>query len=1335
MKQPNFNFTFGTATTIRLVSITLLLVIRLTDICANTRQFHSVYSSNELSSVRINKFFQSKDGMLWIGTPKGLNLYDGYRFRHFSPNLPNNDSYVTTDGVTDIQEDISGNLWLRDNGKTVYFDLRKEIFTPLPLKIPGYDEVDFFDFPFHIDNRQQIWIADGQNLHCFSPDYKLIRSYALPILGELNNLRMIDYSDKLYVLDNIGKVFVVANDKLQPLPIPIPSNNRTDWYKILIDRNVLWIGNGSTTTLGGINLVSNEWTPITLPNNLSKSNTLHDLTADEDGNLWIATDHEGIFVYNPSEKRFIQHYSPDFSSNQHSIPSNNVTAIFFDSDKNLWVGFDKHGMRVSSLFPRGISDNFNPDLGDVKALLNDRQGRLWIGTDGRGLFMKKPDETKPSKLPLPNLSVMSLIEDRNGRIIAGTYDHGLYIINNDGSINHLSTSVGNLPNDKAWFLNEDREGKIWVSSSLDDPYVIDPNGKITVLKFNSGGDIRALATYYEGGDSIYMSTGYGFSAFNIYNLHHGTPHLKNRKGDSSFRHNFICALWKDTDDIVWLGHQDGLTAWKLDTDSVYHITHKEGIGQYISFITEDNNRRIWVGTRNGMYCISKAFTTDNNVSFGIRSFFESDGLRSNYITHHSHTLKNNGDLMFGGVDGYTTLSPPLLYSPQSQPAQIHFTALRKNNEYIKVDSVYDGFFIDESIKYLKELNLKGNTGNLTIEFASSDVINNHEKWYAYKIRNHNEKDSEWIVTHDNSITLSHLQPGDYTLIVKPYKDAADLNTDNAAILDIRVERPIFLRWWAIMIYVLLLVIAVLLWLRYQKKRNLTRLTNQAEKYIEESKLRFFTNVSHDLRTQLTLVLSPLQLLEKENLSTDTKNKVGHIRHNAEILLDQINSLLDFRKLDVGGETLSMRTSEVAPFIQELFSRFENYALSRDMRYNLNMTDCDCYLTLDFDKVTKIVTNLISNAFKYTPRGGSVEINACVKSTDLSEETLVISVADTGKGVKDEDKLKIFDRFFQADHSDGETGSGIGLHIVKEYVNLMEGTVKVEDNNPKGTVFTITLPSKRSENTHPESQEESTEQLPATVLFVDDNENLRQMVREGLSPYYNVIVASDGKEALEKLEKNVVNIVISDVMMPGMDGYELCKSIKNNINFSHIPVILLTARTADIHRKEGLELGADDYLTKPFSFDILRLRIDKFIELSLDHHKSFHNKIEVNPSEITITSLDAELMDRALKIVEENISDGEFSVNTLSDKLAMSRSSLYKKIMAITGAGPADFIRIIRLKRACQLLRESGLRVSEIAYMVGFNSPKRFSVNFKAEYGMTPSEYQQKYGDIESYTQN
>jgi DNA-binding response OmpR family regulator len=395
-----------------------------------------------------------------------------------------------------------------------------------------------------------------------------------------------------------------------------------------------------------------------------------------------------------------------------------------------------------------------------------------------------------------------------------------------------------------------------------------------------------------------------------------------------------------------------------------------------------------------------------------------------------------------------------------------------------------------------------------------------------------------------------------------------------------------------------------------------------------------------------------------------------------------------------------------------------------MGYSLNIPNDEHHITLDFDKTGKILNNLISNAFKYTHDGGSINVAIAL---DSSVNSLIITVSDTGKGIADKNKNKIFDRFYQAENSSGTIGSGIGLHIVKEYLKIMEGTIEVLDNSPRGTIFKVTLPYKLAELSC-ESSDSKQSSDKHTILFVDDNADMRDVLHKGLSEYYNIVLAVDGKDALSKLQDNNIEVVVSDVMMPVMNGNELCRTIKQDISTSHIPVILLTARTSDAHHLEGLTYGADDYLIKPFNFDILRLRIDKFIEWNQKVHQTFHNTIEIKPSEITITSLDAQFIEKAIKIVEDNISDGEFTVDNLSDSLAMSRSSLYKKLMAITGNGPADFIRIIRLKRACQLLKQSDIRVSDVAYSVGFNSPKRFTINFKAEYGMTPTEYQQKITD-------
>ena len=499
------------------------------------------------------------------------------------------------------------------------------------------------------------------------------------------------------------------------------------------------------------------------------------------------------------------------------------------------------------------------------------------------------------------------------------------------------------------------------------------------------------------------------------------------------------------------------------------------------------------------------------------------------------------------------------------------------------------------------------------------------------------------------------------------------------------------------------------------------------------KLRFFTNISHDLRTPLTLILTPLQTILNGILDDGLRKKLNTVNKNAEQLLQLINALLDFRKLDVGAETLRLQTSDFVNFIRELCLPFQAYALDRDMNFTFSGENEILSMQFDPDKVQKIILNLLSNAFKYTPDGGSIKVHVYHE-----DDGVCISVSDSGQGISNADKEHVFERFYQASQKQDKTGSGIGLHIVSGYVHMHRGTVSVADNEPQGSVFTIKLPLQeisfseellleKVPDQEPFEQVEG-QHLPANpvLLLVDDNRDFCEFMADSLADEYSVLVAFNGQEALEQLRKNDVNIVVSDVMMPIMSGTELCSRIKTNILWSHIPVILLTARTAEEYQIEGLELGADDYLTKPFNFNLLKLRIQKFLEWTEKCHLSFSQKMDVSPGEITITPLDEQLIEKAIKVVEEHISDTEFSVEDLGAAVGLSRSHLYKKLMNITGKGPAEFIRTIRLKRGRQLLGKSQLQIAEIAYAVGFNSPKRFTINFKSEFGLSPSEYLRTY---------
>ena len=454
----------------------------------------------------------------------------------------------------------------------------------------------------------------------------------------------------------------------------------------------------------------------------------------------------------------------------------------------------------------------------------------------------------------------------------------------------------------------------------------------------------------------------------------------------------------------------------------------------------------------------------------------------------------------------------------------------------------------------------------------------------------------------------------------------------------------------------------------------------------------------------------------ENLMAQLKN----ICKNAQLLLREVSALLDFRRLDAGGETLNLQSGDIVDHLNSILVSFGDYAEERGIHLSFDHNVDSFVMDYDREKMNKVVYNLFSNALKFTPIGGSVSL-----SFKQGTDGVTIAVADTGKGIPDSDKPNIFKRFYQSSSNDSsQTGSGIGLHIASDYVQLHNGNITVSDNKPMGSIFTITLPvsQREPELTSPVPVSRPQVDDIKTILIVDDNQDMLSFVSSCMKEEYQVHTATDGATALDVLQREQIDLIISDVMMPSIDGFELCRRVKTDINLSHIPIILLTARTTDVSRIEGLQLGADDYLTKPFNIEVLRLRVKKFIEWEQNNHRQFRQKMNIEPSEITITPLDEQFIKKAIDLVEKNISDSEFSVETMAAEVAMSRSTLYKKLMAITGQGPAEFIRTIRIKRGRALLETSQMQITEIAYAVGFTTVKSFTMNFKAEYGMTPTEF-------------
>ena len=759
---------------------------------------------------------------------------------------------------------------------------------------------------------------------------------------------------------------------------------------------------------------------------------------------------------------------------------------------------------------------------------------------------------------------------------------------------------------------------------------------------------------------------------------------------------------------------------------------------------------MWVSTSRKVIRVTVASDGKGSYLFDSRAYNSEDGLQNCDFNQRSIKTLHNGIIAIGGLYGVNVFAPDHIRYNKMLP-NVMFTGLSLFDEAVKVGQSYGGrVLIEKELNDVENVEFDYKQNIFSVSFASDNYNLPEKTQYMYKLEGFN---NDWLTlpVGVHNVTFTNLAPGKYVLRVKAINSDGYVGIKEAT-LGIVVNPPFWMSWWAYLLYAAGLVVVLFL-ARYRmlkrerEKFHLQQIENEVAKNeeINNMKFRFFTNVSHELRTPLTLIISPLEGMLKETTDELQSTRLQLMYRNAQRLLHLVNQLLDFRKGEMSTHQLSLSEGDIISYVHSVCNSFLLMADKKHIQFSF-FSGIDTFsMAFDADKVGKIVMNLLSNAFKFTPEGGRVTV--MIEHVTGTPDTLEIKIADTGIGISDVDKEHIFDRFYQADHKGVEetTGNGIGLSLVRDFVTLHEGEVKVFDNIGTGSVFVIQFPVKHVETQvqlpeetgmsvgdeedremKEEVREETGRKDFPLLLVVDDNEDFRIFMRYSLELQYRVKLAVNGNEAWEMMQEELPDLVISDVMMPQMDGNELCRLIKQDKRTAHIPVILLTARQNTEAKLEGLQTGADDYVTKPFNMTILVLRIRKLIELSR-YHRVTQGMIDPAPSEIVITSLDEKLIEKAIKYVEDNMSRTELSVEELSRELGMSRVHLYKKLLQITGKTPIEFIRVIRLKRAAQLLRESQLHVSEVAFEVGFNNPKYFSRYFKDEFGVLPSVYQEKEG--------
>jgi signal transduction histidine kinase/DNA-binding response OmpR family regulator len=816
-------------------------------------------------------------------------------------------------------------------------------------------------------------------------------------------------------------------------------------------------------------------------------------------------------------------------------------------------------------------------------------------------------------------------------------------------------------------------------------------------------------------------------------------HYQNdKKVKGSISDGYIFDIKQDARGRIWVATRNGLNIFDEKTKTFAALFDKNGLPHStILAILEDNQGTIWLSTSNGLSSVMTIEDKDG-TRFQIRNYDEADGLQGKQFNENAAYKTKKGELIFGGADGFNIFNPEKL-GVNKNPPRVVLSNFQLYNKTVVPGQEIDGeVLLPLSIAETEEITLPPGQNVFSIEFAGLNFFNPEKNQYRYMLEGFHK---QWLSADSKSrnVTFTNLNPGEYTFRVKASNNDGFWNNDGA-VLKIKILPPFWKTRTAFVLYCAFVISALLVVRKLIQKRERMKFDREQERKeairmheLDMMKIKFFTNVSHEFRTPLTLILTPLERMLRHAKEPEQLQQYQLIQRNAKRLLNLVNQLLDFRKLEVQELKLNSSEGDIIKFVEETVFSFSDLSEKRDIKLSFESSVESFETLFDQDKLEKILFNLLSNAFKFTPEHGAVSVMTTLTNTPEGKE-LVLTVRDTGIGIENDKLDKIFDRFFQNDlpKSMVNQGSGIGLSLTREFVKIHNGTIAVESQVGVGSCFTVTLPladvGHHHEEEHgsmvakPSAETEGELTKKPLLLLVEDNEDFRFYLKDNLKLDYRIIEAPNGNEGWRMTIEFLPDLIVSDIMMPEMNGIELCKKIKSDQRVSHTPVILLTARSAEEQKVEGFESGADDYITKPFNFEILVSRIKNLISKREKLHKAFPAHLDIKASELKITSLDEKFINKAIKCVEDNISDADFSVEDLSHQLGISRAHFYKKLMSLTGKSPLEFIRLIRLQQAAQLLKKSQLTVAEVAYKVGFNNPKYFARYFKEEYKVLPSVF-------------
>lgn len=1321
-----------------------------------------------LSSSTQQCIVQDTEGFMWIGTNDGLNRFDGKSFKVYR-RVQFDTASVQSNQISDLLVDSHNVLWVgtlraglsRYNKETDSFitylsdyndhnTLSANAVTALAedahgqLWVGTYNGLNLFDCANERFIRFLYNPADPSNPRGIAFDQ--VRSFEL-----LGDTLWMGYSSGVISALNVKqkvfkhyKLFNVDDRNIKEFMITSICADG-DWLWLSTWGEGVWMFNRRTHHCKRFDAVSHLY--------------VNDIFKDEHNIIWIATESNGVLQVDPGRSRITNFMHDDFD--EHSLSNNSISKIYKDRQGSVWLCSKKgslhymipdnpfHSWRRNPVNPAALSDDH------ITCVLEDNKRRLWVGFLNGGIdrFDLKGQQRKitissQSTNGLGYGTVVTFFQGRDGTIWVGTFLEGLKKYDEKTgrfrSFRHDPENANSISCNSIRQIAEDSRGNLWLATHGGGLDMFDPvnetfrhhrvNYNDTANTINSD---WLLSVFCDKDDNIWVGSVSGITVLDKYAT--VLRHYNARPGPQRLSDENINLIYQDSQGAYWVATNDGLNRIDPGLRSVSVYTTADGLpGNLIQGILEDGQHNLWISTAKGLSKFSPLLGT-------FRNYFVEDGLGDDEFITASCFKNIHGEMYFGAREGLSCFHPDSLRSSAFEPP-VYITDFRLFNRPVEIrDGKQEAFVLGTQIRFAREITLQYDQNIIGFEFVALDYRNPGKNQFMYMMDGF---DKDWSQPGSRQdVTYTNLHPGKYTFRVKA-SSADGVWNERGTSVDIVIKPPLWKTPWAYTFYFVLAVSLMYgfrqLILRHAaviRKLELEELEIEKLHEMDAQKMQFFSNISHEFRTPLTLITGPLENLLKNCRDQFQQTQLNIIYRNTTRLLRLINQLMDFRKLETSGLKLELAQHDVIQFIKMVANTFMLEARQRNINFSIVVTPASLVAWFDRDKLEKILYNLIGNAFKFTPDSGKIVVSVAHESLDDFNHVVRIVVEDSGIGIPPESISRIFDRFYQAGNSLNNHGTGIGLSLTKELTELHGGRITVESELGLGSRFTVVIPLQtasmsdyekagtdmeeemfagKTSDDEETSAHEGVQDRPF-LLIIDDNPDMRFYIRSEFKDY-RIVDVPDGVTGFEKAITECPDVILCDVMMSPVDGITLCKKLKNDIHTSHIPVVLLTARSSDEHILAGLESGADDYVSKPFNPSILRAKVRNLVELRRSGYKRFKHQPGTTILDISSTGTDEKFLKKVYEIVEKNLANADFDAADFALEVGMSRAQLYRKIQGVSGQSVKEFIRIIRLKKAAEMLLTTGLNISQVAFEVGFNSVAYFTKSFSDYFEVTPTKY-------------